>query len=92
MTTNLSIQIGDIDDVLNQVLSARAAVGQQIQNLSATSSQVQALSTDNTATNKTYEDTDIASATSQFTLVQTALQAAYATTSRLEGKSLIDYL
>lgn len=92
VTTNLSTQIGDIDAVINQVLSSRATIGQQIQNLSATSSQVQALSVDNTTTKKTYEDTDIAAATSQFTLTQTALQAAYATTTRLEGKSLIDYL
>jgi flagellar hook-associated protein 3 FlgL len=92
VTTNLSTQIGDIDAVINQVLSSRATIGQQIQNLAAMSSQVQALSVDNTTTKKTYEDTDIAAATSQFTLTQTALQAAYATTTRLEGKSLIDYL
>jgi flagellar hook-associated protein 3 FlgL len=92
VTTNLSTQIGDIDNVINQVLSARAQIGQQIQNLAGTTSQLGALSTDNTTTKSGYEDTNIASATSQFTLTQTALQAAYATTSRLEGKTLIDYL
>jgi flagellar hook-associated protein 3 FlgL len=92
VTSNLSTQIGDIDDVINSVLSSRASVGQTIQNLAATSSQVQALSVDNTTTKSTYEDTNVAQATSQFTLTQTALQAAYATTTRLEGKSLIDYL
>lgn len=92
VTSNLSTQIGDIDAVINQVLSARAQLGQQIQNLAATSSQVQTLANDNTTTKSTYEDTNVAQATSQFTLTQTALQAAYATTSRLEGKTLIDYL
>jgi flagellar hook-associated protein 3 FlgL len=92
VTNILSTQIGDIDDVINQVLSARAQVGQQIQNLAGTTNQLEALSTDNTTTKSTYADTNIAQATSQFTLTQTALQAAYATTTRLEGKSLIDYL
>ena len=92
VTTSLTDQIGDIDDVINAVLSSRAVIGQQIQNLSSTSNQVQALSVDNTTTQSTYEDTNVASATSQFTLTQTALQAAYATTTRLEGKTLIDYL
>jgi flagellar hook-associated protein 3 FlgL len=92
VTNILSTQIGDIDDVINQVLSARAQIGQQIQNLAGTTNQLEALSTDNTTTQSSYQDTNIAQATSQFTLVQTALQAAYATTTRLEGKSLIDYL
>jgi flagellar hook-associated protein 3 FlgL len=92
VTVNLSTQIGDIDNVINQVLSARAQVGQTIQNLAGTTSQVQALANDNTTTQSGIQDTNIAQATSQFTLVQTALQAAYATTTRLEGKTLIDYL
>jgi flagellar hook-associated protein 3 FlgL len=92
VTSNLSTQIGDIDAVINQVLSARANIGQQIQNLAGTTSQLQVLANDNTTTKSGYEDTNIAQATSQFTLTQTALQAAYATTSRLEGKTLIDYL
>lgn len=92
VTSNLSTQIGDIDAVINQVLSARAEIGQSIQNLAATSTQVQNLANDNTTTQSGIADTNIAQATSQFTLVQTALQAAYATTTRLEGKTLIDYL
>jgi flagellar hook-associated protein 3 FlgL len=92
VTQNLSTQIGDVDAVINQVLSARADIGQQIQNLAGTTTQVQALANDNTTTKSTYEDTNVAQATSQFTLTQTALQAAYAVTTRLEGKTLIDYL
>lgn len=92
VTSNLSTQIGNIDAVINQVLSARAGIGQQIQNLAGTTSQLQVLSNDNVTTQSTIADTNVAQATSQFTLTQTALQAAYATTSRLEGKTLIDYL
>lgn len=92
VTSNLSTQIGDIDAVVNQVLKARSQIGQQIQNLAASSSQLTSLSNDNVTTDSTIADTNIAQATSQFTLVQTALQAAYAVTTRLEGKTLIDYL
>jgi flagellar hook-associated protein 3 FlgL len=92
VTSNLSTQLGDIDAVVNQVLKARTEVGQQIQNLASSTSQLQSLANDNTTTQSTISDTNIAQATSQFTLTQTALQAAYATTTRLEGKTLIDYL
>jgi flagellar hook-associated protein 3 FlgL len=92
VTSNLSTQIGDIDAVINQVLSARTQVGQSIQNLAGSNTQLQALANDNTTTQSGIQDTNIAQATSQFTLTQTALQAAYATTTRLEGKTLIDYL
>jgi flagellar hook-associated protein 3 FlgL len=92
VTANLSNQLYDIDQVTNAVLAGRAQIGQQIQNLAAANNQLQAESTDNTTTKSGYEDTNIAQATSQFSLVQTALQAAYSTTTRLESKSLLDYL
>jgi flagellin-like hook-associated protein FlgL len=38
------------------------------------------------------EDVDVAAATTKFTAVQTALQAAYDTTNQLESKTLFDYL
>ena len=38
------------------------------------------------------EDTDIAKVTAQFSLSQTALQAAYQTTTRLEQDDLFNYL
>ncbi len=92
VTENLSTQLYNIDQVTNAILSGRAQVGQQIQNLAATTSQLQGQSTDNKVTQSGYEDTNVAAATSQFSLVQTALQAAYSTTTRLESKSLLDYL
>ena len=92
VTENLSTQLQNIDAVTNSVLAGRAQVGQQIQNLASTTGQLQSQSTDNTVTKSGYEDTNVAQATSKFSLVQTALQAAYATTTRLESKSLLDYL
>lgn len=38
------------------------------------------------------EDVNVAKATTEFSLSQTALQAAYGTTSQLEQKNLFDYL
>jgi flagellar hook-associated protein 3 FlgL len=92
VVNNLSTQLYNIDQVTNAVLSGRAQIGQTIQNLAAASGQLQAESTDNTTTKSGYEDTNVAKATSQFSLIQTALQGAYATTSRLESKTLLDYL
>jgi flagellin-like hook-associated protein FlgL len=92
VVTNLSNLLGTIDLVTNQVVAARASIGQQIQNLASTTSQLNSESTDNTAVKSGYEDTNIAAATSQFSLIQTALQAAYSTTTRLEDKTLLDYL
>jgi flagellar hook-associated protein 3 FlgL len=89
---NLSTQLGDIDAATNQVLSARAGLGQSIQNFQTTTNQLQTQSTENTSIQSGYEDTNIASATSQFSLIQTALQGAYATTTRLEGQNLMNYL
>jgi flagellar hook-associated protein 3 FlgL len=90
--TAVSSHLGEIDTALNNLLSTRATIGQQIQNLSSIQTQVGSQITQNQAVQSGYEDVNVAQATSQFTAVQTALQAAYATTSRLEGKSLIDYL
>lgn len=89
---NLSTQIGDVDKVLNTLLQARATIGERIQGLSSATTQLASISTDNTAVKSGYEDTNVAAATVKFTQQQTALQAAYATTTRLEGKSLMDYL
>jgi flagellar hook-associated protein 3 FlgL len=89
---NLSTQLGNIDTVTNALLAARAQVGQQINNLQSTTSQLTTESTDNTSIKSGYEDTNVAQATSQFSLIQTALQGAYATTTRLEGLNLMNYL
>lgn len=88
----ISTQLGDIDNATNVVLNARSVVGSRINALSQIGTQVATDSTNNTAQKSQIEDVNVAQATSQFTLTQTALQAAYATTSKLEGKTLMDYL
>ncbi len=89
---NISTQIGTIDHTLNSVLNARSVIGARIQTLSSISGQLQSDTTDNTKVESGIEDTDVAAATSRFTQTQTALQAAYMTTTRLESKTLFDYL
>jgi flagellar hook-associated protein 3 FlgL len=90
--STLSTQLTDVDNALNVTLNSRAAVGATINTLSAVGSQVTTQSTDNTAVKSGLEDVNVAQATSQFTEVETALQAAFETTTRLEGKTLFDYI
>jgi flagellar hook-associated protein 3 FlgL len=92
MVQNVSTQLGDINDVLNTVLNARSVIGSRIQTLSSIGDQLQTSITDNTNVESGIEDVDVAAATTKFTAAQTALQAAYDTTNRLEGKTLFDYL
>jgi len=92
IANTLSTQLTDIDTALNQTLSSRTTVGATINTLSAVNSQVTTESTDNTAVKSGLEDVNVAAATSQFTEIETALQAAFETTTRLEGKTLFDYI
>ncbi len=89
---NLSTQIGDVDHVLNAALTARSVIGARIQTLGAIGDQIQTTMTDNKKTESGIEDVDVAAAVSKFSQAQTALQAAYSTTNRLETKTLFDYL
>lgn len=89
---NVTTQVGDIDHILDTVLNARSVVGARIQTLSSIGDQLQTSVTDNTKVESGIEDIDVAAATTKFSATQTALQAAYATTNRLEAKTLFDYL
>jgi flagellar hook-associated protein 3 FlgL len=89
---NVSTQLGDIDHVLNGVLSTRAFVGARIQTLGSVQNQLQTTVTDNKSTESSIEDVNVAAAVSKFSQTQTALQAAYATTTKLESKTLFDYI
>lgn len=91
-TQNISTQIGDIQNSLNVTLSARAVIGGRIDALNDLSSQNNQAITDNTQLQSQIEDTDVASTVTQFSQTQTALEAAYATTSQLESKILFDYI
>jgi flagellar hook-associated protein 3 FlgL len=92
LVSSVSGQLGGIDNVIQAGVNARATVGAAIQSLNnqgtATDSQV----VNDTKVQSGIEDADIAKVISQFSQTQTALQAAYGTTSRLEAKSLFDYL
>lgn len=89
---NLSTQIGDIDHTLDVTLNTRAVIGGRINALNAIQNQNNQNVTENTAVQSHIEDTNIASAVTQFTQTQTALQAAYTTTTHLESKILFDYV
>jgi flagellar hook-associated protein 3 FlgL len=89
---NISTQLGDIDSATNTLLESRSVIGARIQTLGSIQSQLQTSVTDNTSVESGIEDVDVAAATTKFTAAQTALQAAYATTTRLESKTLFDYL
>jgi flagellar hook-associated protein 3 FlgL len=88
----VSTQLGDVDNALNVVLNARSVVGARINALSTIGDQVNQNIVDNTQEQSNIEDVDVAKATANFTQTQTALQAAFSTTTRLESKSLFDYL
>jgi flagellar hook-associated protein 3 FlgL len=89
---NVSTQLGDIDHALNGVLSSRSVIGARIQALGSISDQLQTAVTDNTKVKSGIEDVDVAAAATKLSATQTALQAAYSTTNRLESKTLFDYL
>jgi flagellar hook-associated protein 3 FlgL len=92
VASDVSTQLGDIDNVTNQMLNARATIGASIQTVNATNQTSDTQVLNDTTVQSNIEDTDIAKVTSAFTQTQTVLQAAYATTSRLESKTLFDYL
>lgn len=90
--TYLSTQLGDIDNATQVLLNTRAAVGGDLQNLATLGNTISSQVVNDTKVQSNIEDADIAKVASQFSQTQTALQAAYSTTSRLEGKSLFDYI
>ncbi len=91
-TTYVSTQLGDVDKAISTTLNARAIVGSTIQSSQTLTSAASSQANNDTTVQSGLEDTDIAKVTSEFSQTQTVLQAAYATTSRLEGKTLFDYL
>ncbi len=92
LVNDLSGQIGDIDRVTQVSLNGRSTLGAIIQNLNDTGSNLDSQAVNNAKVQSSIEDADIAKVISQFSQTQTALQAAYGTTTRLESKTLFDYL
>lgn len=91
-TSYVSTQLGDLDKTLQVALDARAVVGATLQNVQTLTQNAGSQVLNDTTVQSNLEDADIAKVTSEFSKTQTVLQAAYATTSRLEGKTLFDYL
>ncbi len=91
-TNYISTQLADIDQVLSTTLNARAIVGSDIQGSQTLESAAGSQVNNDTAVQSGLEDTDIPKVTTQFSQTQTVLQAAYATTTRLEQHDLFDYL
>ncbi len=92
LQTDMSRQIGDIDKATQTLLNARATVGGNLQTLTALGTATDSQVVNDTKVQSGIEDADIAKVISQFSQTQTALQAAYGTTTRLESKTLFDYL
>jgi flagellin-like hook-associated protein FlgL len=92
VVTNLSTQLGDIDNSLTVALNAAGQIGATVQTVSSLSEIESSRGETDTQVQSNLEDTDIAKVTSQFSLTQTALEAAYETTTRLEQNDLFDYL
>ncbi len=92
LVSNVSRQLGDVDNVMQTLLTTRATVGANIQTLSALGTATDSQAVNDTKVQSGIEDADIAKVISQFSQTQTALQAAYGTTTRLESKTLFDYL
>jgi flagellar hook-associated protein 3 FlgL len=92
VTDNLSRQLGDIDNVITSALVSRSTVGQSMDTLNTLTNRYNTTITNDTAVQSQIEDASIPSVISQFTETQTALQAAYSTTTHLEGHTLMDYL
>ncbi len=92
VVTNLSTQLGDIDNSLTVALDAAGEVGATVQTVSSLSETEASRGESDTQVQSNLEDTNIAQVTSQFSLTQTALEAAYETTTRLEQNNLMDYL
>ncbi|HKU69060.1 MAG TPA: flagellin hook IN motif-containing protein [Candidatus Baltobacteraceae bacterium] len=92
LTTDVSRQLGDVDRVMQSLLTTRSTLGGSIQTLSALGAATDSQVVNDTKVQSGIEDADIAKVISQFSQTQTALQAAYGTTTRLESKTLFDYL
>ena len=92
LQTNVSRQLGDIDNATQVLLNSRSTIGGTLQSLAALNSGIGSQVVNDTKVQSGIEDADIAKVISQFSQTQTALQAAYGTTTRLESKTLFDFL
>lgn len=92
VVNDVSTQLGDIDHTLQVTLNARSVVGSTLQSAQTLQNTESAQVLNDTKVQSNLEDADIAKVVADFSATQTALQAAYGTTTRLEQKSLFDYV
>ena len=92
LATTVSTQLGDISNVLNTTLDARALIGTRINALAQVNTTVTTDAVNNTSVMSGIEDTNVPKVSTQFSATQVALTASYSTTTRLEAKDLFDYL
>jgi flagellar hook-associated protein 3 FlgL len=92
VVNNISQQLGDIDNATSQLLNTRAVVGSTIQQVNSLNQTATNQVNNDTTVQSNIEDINVPKVTTEFSASQTALQAAYSTTSQLEGKNLFDYL
>ena len=92
VVSTISGMLGDIDNGGNVLSTSRSVIGSSIQTVSALTSDSSVEVTTDTSVQSAIEDTDIGKVTTEFTQTQTALQAAYGTTTRLEQHDLFDFL
>ena len=93
--SNARIQnlLGRIDKSLNQISDSQSLVGLGLNKVDSSDSANEFLNEQVQTTLAQVEDSDFIEAVSELNLVETALQAATSTTSRvLQGISLLDYL
>lgn len=92
LQNEISRQIGDIDNATQVMLNARSTLGGTLQTLTAMGSATGSQVVNDTQVQSNIEDADIAKVITQLSQTQTVLQAAYGTTTRLEGQTLFNYL
>ncbi len=85
--------LGRIDNALNQISDSQSLVGLGLNKVDSSDSANEFLNEQVQTTLAQVQDSDFIEAVSELNLVETALQAATSTTSRvLQGISLLDYL
>lgn len=90
---NLSgTDLSNLDNDINNLLSARASVGARLNRLSLSQSQAQTASLNLTQAKSNIYDVDLAKAITDFNMQQNAYQAALDVAARIIQPSLVDFL
>lgn len=91
-TSGITIAGQNLDGAVNSLADSRAMVGGYVQRVEAGSKRQQDMTVVDQKARSDLQDTDFASAASQFTLLQTQLQAALQVTAQSFSHTLLDYL